>query len=227
MEQALTLAELAEAAAELLGGDGDGAGRVRPTQRTLRYYAAQRLLDPPLELRGPHSAYYGRRHLLQVVAIKKLQSRGRTLSEIRAMLTGATDESLRELAGVVAASGPAEGADPSWTAPFAAAAGGPAGPAEAPPAPLPRAEAFWRVRPDPARQPPTPSPGGPHGTSPAAALLIGVPVGPVVILLPAARPLDEADATAVADAAQPLLAALAGRGLLAPATNPARQRSTP
>ena len=125
MVEGLTLGELAETATAMLGDESGGAGRLRTTQRTLRYYAAQRLLDPPLELRGPRSAYYGRRHLLQVVAVKKLQAAGRSLDEIRGLLAAASNERLQELAGV---------AGPALTArtPSLAAAEAPRGSGDAP-----------------------------------------------------------------------------------------------
>src|SRR6058998_412285 len=70
--------------------------RVRevPDLRTIRYYTTLGLLDRPAQLRG-RTALYGRRHLLQLVAIKRLQSRGLPLAEIQAELSGATDRTLR------------------------------------------------------------------------------------------------------------------------------------
>ncbi|MGZ4618275.1 MAG: helix-turn-helix domain-containing protein [Frankiaceae bacterium] len=255
MVEGLTLAELAETAAAVLGdesGGDEGAARVRPTQRTLRYYAAQRLLDPPLELRGPRSAYYGRRHLLQVVAVKKLQAAGRSLDEIRGLLAGASNERLQELAGIpepalTARAAPAALAvqapptAPAAPTPSLTAAEMPPGFADAPhptgvsgasPVTRTRPGAFWCVTPDSAPLS-AQLPRGRDDHDPqvhraaAGPLLTGVPVGPVVVLLPAARLLDAADLSALVDAARPLLAALADRGLLATVTNPATQRSTP
>jgi hypothetical protein len=54
------------------------------------------LLDRPLS-RG-RFARYGRRHLLQLVAIKRRQAEGRSLAEIQAELTGATDRALEAIA---------------------------------------------------------------------------------------------------------------------------------
>ncbi|HEX8864440.1 MAG TPA: hypothetical protein VF821_02170, partial [Lentzea sp.] len=45
-------------------------------------------------------ALYERRHLLQLVAVKRLQSEGRALSEIQAELAGATDATLAAIAKV-------------------------------------------------------------------------------------------------------------------------------
>jgi hypothetical protein len=45
-------------------------------------------------------ARYGRRHLLQLVAVKRRQAEGRSLAEIQAELAGATDEALAAVARV-------------------------------------------------------------------------------------------------------------------------------
>jgi hypothetical protein len=50
-------------------------------------------------MRG-RKAYYGRRHLLQLVAIKRLQAQGLSLVEIQQKLFGAKDAALKKLAGV-------------------------------------------------------------------------------------------------------------------------------
>jgi DNA-binding transcriptional MerR regulator len=85
------------------------SGRVRevPDRRTIRYYTTLGLVDRPV-LRG-RTALYGPRHLLQLVAIKRLQARGLSLQEVQARLLGQTDQALGELAGPVTL----EGAEPS------------------------------------------------------------------------------------------------------------------
>ena len=45
-----------------------------PSERMIRYYAASGLIDRPLRRSGTR-AYYGYRHLLQVLVVKALQSR--------------------------------------------------------------------------------------------------------------------------------------------------------
>src|SRR5689334_22435182 len=45
-------------------------------------------------------ALYGRRHLLQLVAVKRRQADGRSLAEIQAELAGATDATLAAIARV-------------------------------------------------------------------------------------------------------------------------------
>jgi DNA-binding transcriptional MerR regulator len=79
--------------------EGQRNGRVRelPNGRTIRWYTTIGLVDRPVALRG-RTALYGPRHLLQLAAVKKLQSAGRTLAEIQKLLLGATDGRLAELA---------------------------------------------------------------------------------------------------------------------------------
>lgn len=102
-EHLWTISELAaEVAAELSAADVDqSSGRVTdvPSTRTIRYYSTHGLLDRPTEFRG-RTALYGRRHLLQLVAIKRLQARGTPLTEIQGRLMGASEAELEELAGV-------------------------------------------------------------------------------------------------------------------------------
>ncbi|GAA1524894.1 hypothetical protein GCM10009678_02710 [Actinomadura kijaniata] len=101
MDAAWTIAELAERAAAALaaGAPVRVNGRVRdlPNARLIRWYTTIGLLDPPLGRRG-RTALYGRRHLLQLVAVKRRQSQGRSIAEIQRELTGATDAMLREIA---------------------------------------------------------------------------------------------------------------------------------
>jgi DNA-binding transcriptional MerR regulator len=115
--------ELAERAAAALDGDGGpvASGRVTPLpdRRMLRYYTTLGLLDRP-EVRG-RVAYYGRRHLLQVVAIKRLQAGGATLAQVQQELAGATTSTLERIAQLPA------GADaPAPAAPRAFWKGAPA-----------------------------------------------------------------------------------------------------
>lgn len=96
-----TLDQLTELVGSALAVDYPGQvnGRVRavPDRRAIRWYSTIGLVDRPAEMRG-RTALYGRRHLLQLVAIKRLQSQGRTLAEIQAELSGATDRTLRTIA---------------------------------------------------------------------------------------------------------------------------------
>ena len=72
-----------------------------PNERLIRWYVTVGLVDPPLSRRG-RVARYGRRHLLQLVAVKRRQAEGRSLAEIQAELAGATDEALAAVARVPA-----------------------------------------------------------------------------------------------------------------------------
>jgi DNA-binding transcriptional MerR regulator len=70
-----------------------------PNERLVRWYVTVGLVDPPLSRRG-RMARYGRRHLLQLVAVKRRQAEGRSLAEIQTELAGATDEALAAVARV-------------------------------------------------------------------------------------------------------------------------------
>lgn len=77
----------------------NGQVRAVPDDRTIRYYAAQGLLDRPSAMRG-RTALYGRRHVAQVVAIKRLQVMGRSLSEIQQLWATLDDRALARMSGV-------------------------------------------------------------------------------------------------------------------------------
>jgi DNA-binding transcriptional MerR regulator len=174
-------------------------GRVRdvPNERLIRWYATVGLVDPPLSRRG-RVARYGRRHLLQLVAVKRRQAEGRSLAEIQAELAGATDEALAAAARV-------PGGEPAPQAPSAAPA------------------RFWARQP---RHPGPPalaavSLSRQDAARPAlagtAAIVHGVRLAPGVLLLleGAEREPGPDDLAEVARAARPLLSELAGRGLCA------------
>jgi DNA-binding transcriptional MerR regulator len=96
----LTLDELcAQVAVALVDGyAGAPNDRVRdlPDARTVRYYGTLGLLDRPT-IQG-RTAYYGRRHLLQLVAIKRLQTNGLSLGEVQERLLSRSDAELAKLA---------------------------------------------------------------------------------------------------------------------------------
>jgi DNA-binding transcriptional MerR regulator len=94
--------ELAGVVARALGTagyDGQPSRRVRgvPDLRTIRYYTTLGILDGPLEMQG-RTAYYGWRHLLQLVAIKRLQAAGCSLVAIQQRLSGADNRRLSQWA---------------------------------------------------------------------------------------------------------------------------------
>ncbi|MDF5758460.1 helix-turn-helix domain-containing protein [Spongiactinospora sp. TRM90649] len=230
MSETWTIGELAERAADTLraapgdaaragGGEetaGRGAvnGRIRevPGERLIRWYTTIGLIDPPLSRRG-RVARYGRRHLLQLVAIKRLQAGGMSIADIQVHLAGATDSHLASLAGVT----PAPDIAPTATADAA-----------------PRRARFWT---SPGGSPPVepaaqadPFLAGAPQSLPAVAFdggvraVQGVRLAPGVVLLldGAERAPSAADVAAIAEAAGPLLAVLAERGLTVAAAPSAR-----
>jgi DNA-binding transcriptional MerR regulator len=86
----------------------NGQVRAVPDDRTIRYYGTIGLLDRPLAMRG-RTALYGRRHLAQVVAIKRLQTMGRSLAEIQTMWPTLDDVTLSRMSGVALAIGTSKG----------------------------------------------------------------------------------------------------------------------
>src|SRR5687767_4733914 len=88
-EPSWTLRELAAEVAGQLARNYEATenGQVRPVpdERSIRYYTTLGLLDRPAAMRG-RTALYGRRHLAQVVAIKRLQAVGKALAEIQRLL---------------------------------------------------------------------------------------------------------------------------------------------
>jgi DNA-binding transcriptional MerR regulator len=235
MEEPWTILELAELAADALAAaqpTGSSAeagpsveranGRVRdvPNERLVRWYVTVGLVDPPLSRRG-RVARYGRRHLLQLVAVKRRQAEGRSLAEIQAELAGATDEALAAVARVpdirpapdVLPEAPAR----FWTRSAAhrdpAAAGEPA---EKNPAAEEDGERDLAVAAGVGRaaaeQLAAEEPGG------RSRLVHGVRLAPGVTLLleGAAREPGPDDVTAILNTARALLAELAGRRLREP-----------
>jgi hypothetical protein len=148
-----TIAELADAAAAALDALGiaarNGQVRERPDTRTIRYYSGLGLVDRPTEMSG-RTAYYGDRHLLQVLAVKALQARGATLAEVQRVLVGASEAELRRAVG------------PDLPAALAATAQ-PGGDD----ARRPGDQAFWRTPPAPAPAPARAEPSGPPSAPPA------------------------------------------------------------
>jgi DNA-binding transcriptional MerR regulator len=78
-------------------GPGDSRARDVPDLRTIRYYTTLGLIERPAAMRG-RTALYGPRHLLQLVAIKRLQAKGLTLTQLQERLLGLSDAALAALA---------------------------------------------------------------------------------------------------------------------------------
>jgi len=198
-EASWTLDELVRRVAAALEGPaypGAPNGRVRelPDRRAVRWYATTGLVDRPV-MQG-RTARYGTRHLHQIVAVKRLQTEGRSLAEIQAELAGATNETLRRVAAV----------------PDELIEAQPSAPQERPAAR--RRSRFWADPPAAAKQVASQSANADTATRLAAVSL----PGGALLLLPAqpdqsSRP-DEDDIHAIRTAALPLLELLADRGLL-------------
>jgi DNA-binding transcriptional MerR regulator len=221
----LTIDELGAHVALALSVDYDGPPneRVRqvPDRRTIRYYTTLGLIDRPAEMRG-RTALYARRHLLQLVAIKRLQARGLSLAEIQQRLVGLPDASLSRLARL----------------PDLPALRRPEG-LEATPVPgasRKRLENFWRSAPASVRESPgqasvsgaepdaapgvlraAAEPDAADSARPAVAALYGVPLADdAILMLVPYRSLDDEDISALRVAAAPLLKLLETRRLLRP-----------
>jgi DNA-binding transcriptional MerR regulator len=206
-----TIDELGTSAALALSVNYEGApnGRVRdvPDRRTIRYYTTLGLLDRPAEMRG-RTALYGRRHLLQLVAIKRLQARGLSLAELQAKLLGLPDATLEDLASL-----PADVDKPGESPP------------SAPPPQANRAEAFWSAAPAPMAEASEPTRAGDEDRRPleadphprATASLLGVRLNDAVtLLLCPLRALENDDLEAIRVVAEPLLKLLEKRRLVGP-----------
>ncbi|MFF4411686.1 MerR family transcriptional regulator [Streptosporangium sp. NPDC001559] len=201
-----TIGELAERASAALSPTAQLNGRVRdvPNERLIRWYATIGLLDPPASRRG-RVALYGRRHLLQLVAVKRRQAEGLTIAEIQAELAGASDQTLEAVADLPS---PASLSSPdSSGSPPGSPGGGGARPrfwAEPPrasaPRPQPRSQSQSRPQPR---------------VRPAPAQVNGVRLAPgVTLLLDGGRPLSPGALADIGAAAETLLAVLRGHGLV-------------
>src|SRR6185312_11931268 len=106
---AWTIDQLSQLVAEVLSADypGQSNGRVRqvPDVRTIRWYTSIGLLDRPAAMRG-RTALYRRRHLAQIVAVKRLQADGLTLADVQRQLVGADDAALERIARLGRPPGP-------------------------------------------------------------------------------------------------------------------------
>src|SRR5437762_2267172 len=79
----------------MLGAAPDARVSAAPDSRTVRYYTTLGLLDRPrIENR---QARYGQRHLLQLLAIKVLQSLDLPLARIQELMYGRSDAELQQL----------------------------------------------------------------------------------------------------------------------------------
>lgn len=197
-----TLAELARRVDQVLSVDCLGApnGRVRevPDVRAIRYYTTLGLMDRPGRMRG-RTALYGKRHLRQLVAVKRLQHEGLPLAAIQQRLAGLCDKALSQIARVPTAVEDAPAVPP----PDNRSAPRPKRPAHG------QREAFW------ARVPEVKHPSEQTGREESPVLMQAVRLdADVVLLLYGARVLTAKDADALQSAAASLMDALTQRGFI-------------
>jgi DNA-binding transcriptional MerR regulator len=97
------VAELAAEAAKILAESGlaQARGTVSdvPDERTIRYYLAEGLVSPAEEKQGTASVF-GYRHLLQLLAVKKLQSEHLPIRKIRELVERREVRELERLLGL-------------------------------------------------------------------------------------------------------------------------------
>lgn len=211
MDANWVISELCERVAEALAASPEvpgGKARAIPDERSIRYYTTLGLIDRPT-LRG-RTAYYGARHLAQLIAIKRMQVDGASLAEIQELLPALSDAALAELTGVAlgARSRPAARRD-FWRS----------GEAEAAPAPAPERERESESesesdRPERSeRNASAPSNGPASGFAAEHSLELAPGVR---LSISASRVPTDADADALRGAAAAVLAELARRRLITP-----------
>ncbi|MEU0520229.1 MerR family transcriptional regulator [Streptosporangium sp. NPDC006007] len=207
-----TIGELAERASAALSPTAQLNGRVRdaPNERLIRWYATIGLLDPPSARRG-RVAVYGRRHLLQLIAVKRRQSEGRTIAEIQAELAGATDRLLESIADLQEL--PPEGAGVPERSTAKEGGGGPrrAAPRAARPRfwadPLTAAETGLTTALPGAPASQSAAPGGRGGSGAVVVHGVRLAAG-VTLLLDGGRPPSSAELAEIGAASEALLSVL-------------------
>lgn len=212
-----TLDELVQLVGQALSVDYDGApsARIRdlPDRRLVRWYVTKGLVDRPAGTNG-RNALYGRRHLLQLVAIKRRQAAGRSLAEIQAELAGAPDSTLERVARL-------DLEPPGTPAPRTQAAKTQAANTQTAAPERPR---FWadRPKPEPLARPTSLSLTREPSPQPGVWPLQAIELSPgVTLLVDPARTMD-ANPDAVRAAARPLLDLL-----ISGPTEVTDERSTP
>ncbi|WP_041542183.1 helix-turn-helix domain-containing protein [Catenulispora acidiphila] len=231
------LARLA-AAALAAGAPTQPNGRIRevPDVRTIRWYTSIGLLGRPAAMRG-RTALYGRSHLAQLVAIKRLQADGLTVAAVQERLLGADESAIEEIAllpadleelitrveGTQDAGEPERKPEPKaqtrarfWVAPVAST------PADEEPAASALADHDALARSAAPASPAEPITAAPITAAPIttdavsdiAVPVHGIRLAPdVTLLLPPGRVPDAAARAAIAEASRPLLDLLERLGL--------------
>ncbi|MBI3930319.1 MAG: MerR family transcriptional regulator [Armatimonadetes bacterium] len=169
---------------------GGESKRVRwePNERLVRYYTTLGLLDRPAEMRG-RTAYYGPRHVLQLLAIKSLQAEAYDLKQVQETLAGLPNRELEKIAGV----------PHDWKQRLAKQKVSVDGKA-----PVRREARFWESRPAPAAWQRAEQSTGPR-------VLRAVELGPGVTLMLDSGAYEELDPGEIAGAADGLLQYLRDR----------------
>ena len=70
-----------------------------PDERTIRYYLAEGLIQPPEEKHGS-ALVFGYLHLLQLISVKKLQAEHFPIRQIRELVAGKNEQELESLLGI-------------------------------------------------------------------------------------------------------------------------------
>ena len=212
MDETWTINELVEEVERRIAAlpkPQNGQVRAVPDDRTVRYYATIGLLDRPAAMRG-RTALYNKKHVAQVVAIKRLQTMGRSLADIQAMWSTLDDTTLSRMSGIELAgvASKKSGRKDFWKEAPAALPAPTATPTSPPPAkPVPS-------------QPHTPAPRGghPYRTAPSAPPAeLRVELAPNISLsieMSSDIAISLADVAAIRAAAAPLIAELARRQLV-------------
>jgi len=216
--QEWTIKDLASRAGAALSNQAvqpSARGREVPDERLIRWYATIGLLDPPR--RQGRTAWYGPRHLLQLVAIKRRQAAGRSLADVQAELLGATDEMLLSIADIpdaalllpeggtstrrsAAPGGPERAHTRFWQ--HAARVAG-------------QTEALANLHASPSPSRPVAARGS-EETSPDLLAAMRLTPGVTLLLDGASRPVTDEDLATIHMASGPLLQTLADLGLLRP-----------
>ena len=209
MDETWTISELVEEVERRIAAlpkPQNGQVRAVPDDRTIRYYGTIGLLDRPAAMRG-RTALYGKKHVAQVVAIKRLQTMGKSLAEIQALWPTLDDPTLSRMSGVEL---------PGANATKAKAARKEFWKAEPAPAP-PKVSDATRI--EPTRVEPTPPPHArprpplPRTAAPAELRVELAPNISLSIELSSDISISLADVAAIRAAAAPLIAELARRQL--------------
>jgi DNA-binding transcriptional MerR regulator len=189
----LTLTELASYAESITGSAGITAssGRVHstPDERMIRFYTTRGLIDKPT--RSPdRTARYGSRQLAQVLAVKRLQSRGQSLDSIVASLHNLSTTELLAIADLPPGSMPADLASGSQD-------------------PKRSQRDFWSTT--PTKQPPSPQIASVSKETLPQTQLAVVVSKDLTLLITTSSPPDAQLTTALAAQAAPLVALLSNQ----------------